>query len=259
VVVLTGAGISAESGIPTFRGPEGYWTVGAREYHPMEMATARNFSQNPEAVWAWYLYRRSVCRGADPNAAHQALAKLERHFSDHLVLITQNVDGLHRRAGSRPEHSYEIHGNIDQMRCVGECTLTPRPIPEEISLERHKDDPVTSAEWDLLSCPDCGGPARPHVLWFDEYYDEPRFRFDSSLAAVGKADLLCVIGTTGSTNLPLQVGSIAAARGIRMIVINPEPSPFTEMAARTRGGRFVQGLASVEVPRFVQELLDTTA
>ncbi|MCA9686135.1 MAG: RNA polymerase subunit sigma, partial [Myxococcales bacterium] len=94
VVVLTGAGISAESGIPTFRGPEGYWTVGAREYHPQELATLQAFNRMPREVWHWYLYRRGICRAAEPNPAHFALVELERALGDRFTLITQNVDGL---------------------------------------------------------------------------------------------------------------------------------------------------------------------
>ncbi|MEM9195817.1 MAG: Sir2 family NAD-dependent protein deacetylase, partial [Myxococcota bacterium] len=116
VVFLTGAGISAESGIPTFRGEEGYWRVGSQNYHPQEMATRAAFRAMPDEVWAWYLYRRSVCRAADPNAAHRAVADLDSALGDGFLLVTQNVDGLHLRAGSPLERTYQIHGNIDYMR-----------------------------------------------------------------------------------------------------------------------------------------------
>src|SRR6185503_4423173 len=99
VVALTGAGVSAESGIPTFRGKEGYWTIGAREYHPQELATHAAFEEMPWSVWAWYLYRRGVCMRAQPNAAHAALVRLATRLPDRFALVTQNVDGLHRRAG----------------------------------------------------------------------------------------------------------------------------------------------------------------
>ncbi|HVV49677.1 MAG TPA: Sir2 family NAD-dependent protein deacetylase, partial [Polyangia bacterium] len=100
IVFLTGAGISAESGIPTFRGAEGYWRVGSRNYQPTEMAAAAAFARMPEEVWRWYLYRRGVCRAAAPNDAHRALVALERRLGARFLLVTQNVDGLHLRAGS---------------------------------------------------------------------------------------------------------------------------------------------------------------
>src|SRR5215207_6618704 len=121
IVFLTGAGISAESGIPTFRGKEGYWTVGSTEYHPQELATSTAFRRMPWAVWAWYLYRRRVCRAAAPNDAHRALVRAEASLGDRFLLITQNVDGLHRRAGSSAERTYEIHGNIELARCADAC------------------------------------------------------------------------------------------------------------------------------------------
>jgi NAD-dependent deacetylase len=116
LVFLTGAGISAESGIPTFRGEEGYWTIGSKVYQPQEMATWSNFSQMPLEVWRWYLYRRAICHHAEPNPAHLALADLEKNFGDGFTLVTQNVDGLHLRAGNSFARTYQIHGNIDYMR-----------------------------------------------------------------------------------------------------------------------------------------------
>jgi NAD-dependent deacetylase len=118
IVFLTGAGISAESGVPTFRGPEGYWRVGSRHYQPTELATAAAFAQIPEEVWRWYLYRRAVCRVAEPNAAHLALVEAERRLGERFLLVTQNVDGLHGRAGSSAARTYQIHGNIDFCRCA---------------------------------------------------------------------------------------------------------------------------------------------
>src|SRR5512138_2460273 len=109
VVALTGAGISAESGIPTFRGAEGYWVVGSRNYMPQEMATLEMFERAPEEVWRWYLYRFGICRDASPNAGHAALVSLEDALGDRFTLVTQNIDGLHRRAGSR--RVYTIHGD----------------------------------------------------------------------------------------------------------------------------------------------------
>ena len=211
VVVLTGAGVSAESGIPTFRGKEGYWTVGSREYHPQELATHAAFTRMPWDVWAWYLYRRGVCRRAEPNAAHRALAALD------CDLITQNVDGLHRRAGSR--RLYPIHGDIDHMRCADDCCLDIFAMPEDVA------DPKAQ-----LRCPRCGGMARPHVLWFDESYDEPRFFLDTSRRLAAHAGLLVVAGTSAQTNLPWQVVTLALRAGATVIDVNIEDNPFGEIA-----------------------------
>src|SRR5690349_5981910 len=128
VVALTGAGISAESGIPTFRGEEGYWVVGSRNYMPQEMATREMFERRPDEVWRWYLYRFGVCRAAQPNAGHRALVDLERAIGDRFILVTQNIDGLHRRAGS--QRVFAIHGDAAYVRCAAECGLGRIDQPE---------------------------------------------------------------------------------------------------------------------------------
>lgn len=250
LVALTGAGISAESGIPTFRGKEGYWVVGSREYQPQEMATYAMFRQQPEAVWAWYLYRRGVCRAAAPNPGHLALVELERLLGDRFLLITQNVDGLHLRAGNSPERTYQIHGNIDYARCADECGQPLWRLPEEIPA-RPRGAALEEEDRRLLRCPSCGGWARPHVLWFDEYYDEEHFRFASSLRAANQAAVLLVVGTSGATNLPMQVGTQALQAGALIIDINPEPNPFSRMASLAERGHFLQGPAARWLPALV--------
>ncbi|NIU66732.1 MAG: RNA polymerase subunit sigma, partial [Actinobacteria bacterium] len=254
IVLLTGAGISAESGIPTFRGEEGYWTVGSKNYHPMELATWEAFSQMPDEVWAWYLYRRSVCRGAEPNAGHVAIAELEKKLGDRFVLITQNVDGLHLRAGSTPERTFQIHGNIDFMRCADDCRTDLHPIPDEVDPKWEKGRGMDAVTRELLLCPACGTRARPHVLWFDEYYDEEHFRFESSLAVAARASVLLVVGTTGRTNLPLHVGSIVARRGAPMLFVNPEPTPFTDMVEVNPNGLYLEGTAAQHLPTLLGAL-----
>jgi len=253
VLWLTGAGISAESGIPTFRGEEGYWKVGSRNYRPQELATAAAFSAMPDEVWSWYLYRRGVCRGAEPNAAHRALVDLERAIGERFQLVTQNVDGLHQRAGS--ERVFAIHGHIDQMRPVGgaECA----PIPEGVATEWPRGRQLDDTERALLTVG--GRPARPHVLWFDECYDEERFRFESSLLAATSASLLIVVGTTGATNLPMQIGMLCAKRGTPSIVVNPEPNPFSEMVEHTGAGLFLEGTAGAWVPPLCEALAEAYA
>ncbi|MBI2892144.1 MAG: RNA polymerase subunit sigma [Deltaproteobacteria bacterium] len=254
IVLLTGAGISAESGIPTFRGAEGYWTIGSRHYRPMELATWSAFTEVPDDVWGWYLYRRSVCRAAAPNAAHAAVAGLERSIGDRFLLVTQNVDGLHLRAGNTLARTFQIHGSIDFMRCAAECVSDPEPLPETLGTEWEKGRPPGPREKDLLRCSRCGGPARPHVLWFDETYDEPRFRFQSSLQAAIRAELLVVIGTSGATNLPNQMCEIVASRGAPMVVVDPEPTPFSELALGSRAGVFREGTACAVMPALCDEI-----
>lgn len=259
VVLLTGAGISAESGIPTFRGEEGYWRVGSKNYQPTEMATWATFARMPDEVWAWYLYRRGICRGAEPNVAHRAVAALEQKLEDRFVLITQNVDGLHLRAGNSPERTYEIHGNIDYMRCVDECTEALYEIPKEVDATWAKGRKVDVATREMLLCPKCGTRARPHVLWFDESYDEVHFRFESSLAVASEASILVVVGTTGQTNLPVHVGTTVAQRGAPMIFVNPEPTTFTTMVEDNPRGAFLRGTAGEHLPSLLDSIAETFA
>jgi NAD-dependent deacetylase len=194
ITILTGAGISAESGIPTFRGPEGYWTVGSAVYQPQEMATIRMFRRDPEAVWAWYLYRLGVCQKAAPNGGHQALVGMERLLDDRFALVTQNVDNLHRRAGTATERMHEIHGNIFKVRCSSACTPALRPLPSAAT-PKATGETLTVDEVAHLRCPNCGAWLRPHVLWFDECYDEDLYRSESALAAAGRASLEGAITT----------------------------------------------------------------
>jgi NAD-dependent deacetylase len=253
VVVLTGAGISAESGIPTFRGKEGYWTVGSRVYHPQELATHDAFQRMPESVWQWYLYRRTVCRDAAPNAAHLALVDLERRLGDRFRLLTQNVDGLHIRAGSSLARTYQIHGNIDFMRCAADCCLDAWPVPDGVG-RVDRDTALTPALLALLRCPRCNGLTRPHVLWFDECYDEPRYRFASSLAAAEQAGLLITVGSTATTNLPVQVVEAAAAAGAALIDVNIDDNPFADAAGQVENGWAVRGPAARELPTIVARI-----
>lgn len=261
LLVLTGAGMSAESGIPTFRGEEGYWRIGSREYFPEELATRAAFSRMPEEIWGWYLYRRSVCRAASPNAGHLALAELERGLrerneSERFLLITQNVDGLHRRAGNSVACTYEIHGNIDYMRSIDDHDARIFPLPAELGERWERGRAIGERERALLVTPDDNVCARPHVLWFDESYDEARFRYESSLRAVEEAALVIVIGTSGATNLPSMIVQRTAAMGRPLLVINRDPSPFSAMAERIPSGHFVQGAAAELVPPLVDYLLD---
>ena len=253
ITALTGAGISAESGIPTFRGPEGIWTVGAKEYRPMEMATYRTFQEQPYEVWKWYLYRMGVCAAAEPNPGHLAVAEMEHSLPGRFTLITQNVDNLHLRAGSSPEHTYQIHGNIFYARCQAACGFGIQPLPEGLKA-KGKGDALEEEEISLLACPRCGSTLRPHVLWFDESYDEIHYHFQSSLEAANQTDLLITVGTSGATNLPQQVAWLVYQNGGTIIDINLEQNPFSELAEQSPGGAFIQGASAIVLPEMAEIL-----
>jgi NAD-dependent deacetylase len=252
VIVLTGAGVSAESGIPTFRGKEGYWTIGSTEYHPQELATQRAFARMPWDVWAWYLYRRGVCRAAAPNPAHAAIVAWDAALGERFALVTQNVDGLHRRAGSPDARMHEIHGDIDLMRCARECTAARLPIPEAVPAIA-RGEVVPDAIRAQLRCPSCGEMARPHVLWFDEAYDEPRYHLNTVRALAARAALVVVGGTSAQTNLPWQVVSLAARGGAAIVDINVEDNPFGEIAADSAG--VIRAPAGEALPALVHALV----
>lgn len=252
ILIMTGAGISAESGIPTFRGEEGYWTVGSRNFHPMELATHSAFGQHQREVWRWYLYRRSICRRADPNPAHRALVELERALGDRFRLITQNVDGLHLRAGNSFGRTYQIHGNIDFMRCANRCNPSLHPVPDIEVADREAILP--DEDFARLQCPACAAPTRPHVLWFDECYDETLFFFDSALQAASTCAALIVVGSSGATNLPMHVCTLVAQRGRPIIDVNTDDNVFSRHAEASPGGAALRGTASHWVPQIVEAL-----
>ncbi|MEW6439716.1 MAG: Sir2 family NAD-dependent protein deacetylase [bacterium] len=248
IAVLTGAGISAESGIPTFRGPEGYWTVGSTEYRPEQMATVSMFGKDPWEVWSWYLYRRAVCARAAPNPGHLALARIESALGGRFRLITQNVDGLHLRAGNTPERTFQIHGNLHLMRCSRACCDEVEPVPPGVC-PKQKNEPVTEREKGMLRCSRCGGLARPHVLWFDEYYEERLFQAESAFRWAQAADLLLVIGTSGATTLPMRIGELFMAKQDALFLdVNPHPNPFRAMAESHPGGLASAGTACQLLP-----------
>jgi NAD-dependent deacetylase len=255
-VVLTGAGISAESGIPTYRGKDGLWTVGSKDYRPQELATLRAFERDPRAIWSWYFYRRGCCLEAQPNGGHQALNLLQQGLgSGRCSLVTQNVDGLHARSGIKPESLFEIHGNLHSMRCTLPCS------PERFSLDDsqvlQRGDELDEVAWAKLKCPYCGAMARPHVLWFDECYDEVLYRSGTVLDRLAEADLLLVIGTSGATTLPVMMVRRALASGTAIIEVNPEPSAFTAAIRTYDRGMVINKTASDCLPGLVQTLVST--
>ncbi len=243
VTVLTGAGISAESGIPTFRGPEGYWTIGSNVYMPEDVATLAMFKQHPREVWEWYLYRLGVCLHARPNAGHHALAEMEKLLADRFTLITQNIDNLHIRAGNSLQRTFQIHGNIHFTRCSHACSAALQRLDRKLTLKR-KQKQLTENDLRLLRCPYCDAWLRPHVLWFDECYDETHFRFESSIKIAAQTDLLIIVGTSGATALPNHVVSLARQYQSTIIDINPEENPFSASARSSPGGMFIKQASS---------------
>eukprot|EP00927_Polykrikos_kofoidii_P051786 TRINITY_DN45574_c0_g1_i1.p1 TRINITY_DN45574_c0_g1~~TRINITY_DN45574_c0_g1_i1.p1 ORF type:complete len:661 (-),score=107.08 TRINITY_DN45574_c0_g1_i1:71-2053(-) len=261
VVVLTGAGISAESGIPTFRGSDGYWTVGSKNYKPQELATWAKFDEMPQELWHWYLHRWGVCRAAKPNPGHFALVELQSLLEGGLDLVTQNIDGLHLDAGSDRSRLYEVHGRIDEMRCderiEGACLHgLSLDDPANFSAARATivQTPPRGAENEKVSVPHCalcGVRQRPKILWFDECYNEAIFRSKTAMEAVTACDVLLIIGTQLTTGLPSQMVSESRAQGKCIVRIDP----FIEIVDEgLLGMLLLQGASGQLLPRVVAEL-----
>jgi NAD-dependent deacetylase len=202
MTVLTGAGISAESGIPTFRDSQtGLWA----RYDPHELATPDAFQATPQLVIDWYRWRRSLIRESKPNAGHHALATLENKVED-FTLITQNVDGLHKAAGSK--RIIELHGNINRMRCAKEGVL----------LEEWPDEP-------LPHCPTCGELLRPDVVWFGESLSTSALQ--AAVDATTHCDVFISVGTSGMVEPAASLPYEALRAGATVVEINPNPTPLT--------------------------------
>ena len=215
VAVLTGAGISAESGIPTFRSANGLW----RKYRPEDLATPQAFLRDPLLVWEWYQWRRALIAGAEPNPGHLALAALESRV-DRFLLVTQNVDGMHDRAGSR--RIVKLHGDIWILRCI-QCA-------------REWEDHCTHLPVLPPRC-DCGGLARPGVVWFGETL--PTLAWQEAEDAMRSAALLLVVGTSGVVYPAAGLVSIARSAGARVVEINVEDtaqSAYCDAMLRGRSG-----------------------
>jgi len=207
LLVLTGAGISVESGLRTFRGADGLW-----EGEPVEaVATPEGFDADPDRVWRFYSRLRGVVAGAEPNAAHAALAGCEAKLGDNFLLITQNVDGLHQRAGSR--RVYELHGSLWRTRCA-RCDRAPF---------QDRSEPATTPE-----CERCGGRLRPDIVWFGEAVDvEADYRTKQFIAAARRAEARLVflaVGTSGAVWPASGFARLAAAFGARTWLANLDPA-----------------------------------
>lgn len=226
LAVFTGAGVSADSGIPTFRDAlEGLWA----RFDPMRLATEEGFRADPPLVWRWYAERRQRILAAQPNAAHLAIAAAGRGGRP-VTVVTQNVDGLHQRAGSADV--IELHGSIVRVRCLEGCGLAP-------------DDWVRDTRVPPV-CGQCGAPLRPDVVWFGESL--PPGAFERAEATVADADVLVVVGTSGLVQPAASLPWIAARHRVPVIVVDPNPTELDGLATVSLRGR-----ASVLVPRLLRD------
>ncbi len=222
VTVLTGAGVSADSGIPTFRGADGLW----RNYRAEDLATPDAFQRDPTLVWRWYNWRRELIAATHPNKAHDAIVEMERRYEG-FWLITQNVDGLHPAAGSRKLS--ELHGNIWKVRCTA-CG----------QVVENRDVPIAI----LPMCRHCGGLLRPHIVWFGEALDERDL--DRSRDAAQSCEVMLIIGTSGVVYPAASLAPLARASGAFVVEINLDPTPASGQVNLS-----IQGRASDLTPRLL--------
>jgi len=225
VVVLTGAGISVESGVPTFRGEDGLW----RRYRAEDLATPSAFQANPKLVWEWYDWRRGIIAEAQPNPGHRAIAEMEGIFP-HFCLVTQNVDGLHRRAGNTKV--IEIHGNLWDLRCVAEGRVREDnrcPLPEIPPL-----------------C-ECGALLRPHVVWFGESLDQEDLT--QAYRLIEACDLLFVVGTSAVVQPVASFPLMAKQGGSFVVEVNMDPTPISSLVDAS-----LQGKAGEIIPAFLEKI-----
>ena len=225
ITFLTGAGISAASGIPTYRGSDGIWIKGTKFYKPESFGTFKHFESNQEEVWQYTFFRKKMFSEVEPNKAHFKLVEVAELLKTRFELLTQNIDNLHQRAGS--ENVYEIHGNLRKMRCASECSKEIYEIPKAIALKSQNQD-LMKKELELLKCPLCGDYTRPNILWFDEYYNERLFKLHSALRIAKNSSLLIILGSSGATNLPQLLVEQTLKYGGFVIDVNLEENNFIE-------------------------------
>jgi NAD-dependent deacetylase len=230
VAVLTGSGISAESGIPTFRGEQGLW----RQFRAEELATPQAFERDARLVWEWYDWRRGIIGRAEPNEGHRTISAWQEVFPS-FSLITQNIDGLHERAGSRDP--VELHGNIWKLRCLREGTVT-----------ESREVPLRSLP---PLCPGCGAMLRPHVVWFGEALEgrvlEEAFRRSAS------CDVMFVVGTSAIVHPAASLPLAAADSGAKIVEVNPDPTPLSRTADLVFRGKAGQILPLIQ-QKLIQKL-----
>jgi len=232
VTVLTGAGVSQESGLRTFRDAQtGLWA----QHKPEDLASPQAFARDPKLVWDWYAWRREALKGVRPNAGHYALVELARRIPM-FTLITQNVDGLHRMAGSA--QVVELHGNIQRVRC-SLCGKFAEDWDEESE--------------DVPRCLHCGGMLRPHVVWFGEAL--PRAELEAAVAAARACEIFFSIGTSGVVRPAASLAHAARNRGALLVEVNAEPTaltPLVDFALQGRSGEILPALVRAVWPEAVR-------
>lgn len=244
VLVITGAGVSAESGIPTFRGKDGYW----RNLDPAKLATPEAFARDPQLVWDWYRERRQRIRNAQPNAAHAAIAKLSQHAGDFL-LVTQNVDDLHARAGLSKEKMVQIHGDIFVTKC-SRCDFRRRDYEQEHPPSSNYGAPGEHEDENIPKCPRCDALMRPGVVWFGEQLPWNELQRVENYFGHGACDLVIVAGTTATFGYIVDWALRASRDGGELVEVNPEETPLSQFATQ-----LVREPAAIALPRFVDALL----
>ena len=233
VLVITGAGVSAESGIPTFRGKDGYW----RNLDPIKLATPEAFARDPELVWQWYRERRKRIRNVQPNAGHEAIARLAQR-ADEFLLVTQNVDDLHERAGVAKAEMVQIHGDIFVSKC-SRCGFETPPSSDYGAAGEQEQDGVPR-------CTKCDAVLRPGVVWFGEPLPARETERVESYLQRDSCGVVIVAGTTATFGYIIDWALRASRRGGELIEVNPEETPLSRFATR-----LVREPAAVALPRIV--------
>jgi len=232
--ILTGAGVSAESGVPTFRGKDGLW----KNYSATDLATPEAFTRDPELVWEWYHWRQGIILSAQPNPAHYAIVELEKQFKNFL-LLTQNVDNLHRRAGSK--NVLELHGNIFRARCLS-CE---KVVDHQIEI-KHNEKTGTTPELNRPECT-CGALLRPDIVWFGEAI--PQDIWQKSIKFLSSADVAIICGTSGVVWPAAYIPEIAKQNRAKTIEINLETTPVSKVVDIS-----LLGKAGDILPRMIEQL-----
>jgi NAD-dependent deacetylase len=246
VLVITGAGVSAESGIPTFRGKDGYW----RNLDPIKLATPEAFARDPELVWQWYRERRQRIRNAQPNAAHEAIAKLAQR-ADEFLLVTQNVDDLHERAGLAKAEMVQIHGDIFVTRC-SRCGFDRHDYPLLVGAATYgaASEQEEGQKNGVPRCTKCDALMRPGVVWFGEPLPLRETGRVENYLQRDPCGVVIVAGTTATFGYIIDWALRASHHGGNLIEVNPGETPLSRFATR-----LVREPAAVALPRLIDRLV----